>query len=586
MPGAHLVTFLWLRWRLSVNQLIRGGPLASFLTVLLGVAAGVAGCASFAGGLLTGQFALGPDQASPAMVHLAWAFATGIFLFAWMIGVLVELQRAESLDPSRWLHLPIPAGQLFFLNYLASHVSWVLLVTMPGLLGLALGVTLSRGPEMLPLVPLTLATVFPVTAWTHWLRGRLAALVSDPRRRRSVILGITLAVILVSQAPYVILTVSTAMTEPAATKAEAEAVPGTTPDPAGEPEPDRDPFAPWRRVQRFVPPLWLALGARGLAEGHPGPAWWGTLGGCLLGALGLHRAYRATVRLHRGTTARRRPAPESSSVPASGSLRPGLLERRLPGVPEPAAAIALATFRSLSRSPEMKLSLGTSLLLSLLLAGTFLFPLRGTVPLPLRPFVVTGVLVLTILMQLPLLANQFGLDRDGFRTYVLAPTDRRWILLGKNLALVPACAGSGAFLLAVIGWWMGLPPGAIAAAALQLTVLLQLAILGGNLLSILVPYRMQPGTMKPAKMPVLALFGVIACQMVFPVVLAPVFLPPLAEFAWNWAELRPFLPINLIASGLLAAGTTILYGRALGPLGNLLRQRETKLLAQVAAEVE
>jgi len=37
--------------------------------------------------------------------------------------------------------------------------------------------------------------------------------------------------------------------------------------------------------------------------------------------------------------------------------------------------------------------------------------------------------------------------------------------------------------------------------------------MGGNLLSILVPYRIQPGSMKPTKMPALAMLAMVFCQL-------------------------------------------------------------------------
>jgi ABC-2 type transport system permease protein len=43
-------------------------------------------------------------------------------------------------------------------------------------------------------------------------------------------------------------------------------------------------------------------------------------------------------------------------------------------------------------------------------------------------------------MLVQFLANQFGLDRDGFRSLILSPADRRLILLGKNLASLPVGA--------------------------------------------------------------------------------------------------------------------------------------------------
>jgi len=54
---------------------------------------------------------------------------------------------------------------------------------------------------MLLLVPLALAMIFMITAWTYYLRGWLATLMSNPRRRRTVIMCITIGFILLAQGP-------------------------------------------------------------------------------------------------------------------------------------------------------------------------------------------------------------------------------------------------------------------------------------------------------------------------------------------------------------------------------------------------
>ena len=92
-------------------------------------------------------------------------------------------------------------------------------------------------------------------------------------------------------------------------------------------------------------------------------------------------------------------------------------------------------------------------------------------------------------------ANQFGFDRDGFRVLILSPVQRRLILLGKNLACLPVAVTTGVVLLLIAAALLSPPlcgPG--------FTNLRRWCCwpgLAGNLLSILVPYRIQPGSMKP-----------------------------------------------------------------------------------------
>jgi hypothetical protein len=183
-------------------------------------------------------------------------------------------------------------------------------------------------------------------------------------------------------------------------------------------------------------------------------------------------------------------------------------------------------------------------------------------------------------------ANQFGFDRDGFRAYVLSPAERRLLLIGKNLAAAPAATVFAFILVTVVSWWLRLSPLVYAATLLQLIVALLSVAIGGNLLSILVPYRIQPGTMKPTKMPALAMAMLMVSQLSLPLALSPAFIPPLAGFLWARAGGPPAAVVNLVLSIVLAAGAAVAYWLSLNPLGRLLHRRETKILATVSVDVE
>jgi hypothetical protein len=101
-----------------------------------------------------------------------------------------------------------------------------------------------------------------------------------------------------------------------------------------------------------------------------------------------------------------------------------------------------------------------------------------------------------------------------------------------------------------------------------------------------VPYRVQQGTLKPTKMPGLAMLVLMLCHMLFPLAMVPVFVPPLADFLWQTAGWSNAVPVNLILSVTLAALVSLAYWQAIGPLGRLLQRRETRILAVVTVEVE
>ena len=172
MNWEQLKTIFWLRWRLTRNQWARSGGLGAVLAAVIAVAAVMLGGASFVGGLLGGAMGLG--EAKPQVLMGIWFAVTVGFLFFWFIGLISELQRSETIDLQRLMHLPIALGQMFVVNYAASHLALSIILFVPAMTGLALGLTYSRGLTMLLLLPLAASMVFMVTAWTYCLRGWLA----------------------------------------------------------------------------------------------------------------------------------------------------------------------------------------------------------------------------------------------------------------------------------------------------------------------------------------------------------------------------------------------------------------------------
>ena len=560
------------------------------MSAILGIGAIVLATGGFAGGLMAGLFAL--REARATVVMGVWAGVTLVFLLLWLLGLLAELQRSESIDLQRLMHLPVRLGQIIVVNFLASHFTFSILLGVPGMIGLALGLGFSRGPGMWLLGPLALAMVFMITSWTYCLRGWLATMMSNPRRRRSVIMGITLCFILIVQGPNLYFNVirkrdRNASQQPSSPEEKQL-------QRAKRRTAEQEALQTFLTVQKCLPPLWVSFGAHELANERPLPAVLGTMGCLALGALGLRRAYRSTVRFYLGESDRknveRSPPPES----AIKSDSPGQLpkdsarwfEHRIPGVPEQAAALALATFRSMIRAPEVKMALGTSFIVTVILGATFFARSAPTFSDELKPFVATGSMAFSLFLSVQFLANPFGFDRNGFRSIVLCPAQRRLLLLGKNLACLPVAAGFGILLLAASSWWMKLPPLTIGAAILQFVAMLLLAGMTGNVLSILIPYRIAAGSMKPTKMPATKKIAMVLFQMLFPVTLTPALLPPLAELAWRRMGMPGTVPVNLLLSAGLAALAALAYWWTLEPLGRLLQRRETRVLDVVTAEVE
>jgi hypothetical protein len=573
MHSHQIRTLLWLRWRLTVNQLRKGGTLNALLAALLGVVLLVLAVGGAVLGGLAGAWGL--VKARPLDLLAIYDLLVGVFLFLWMISIVTEIQRSETISIGRLLHLPVSLRGVFAVNYLASHLTLSIILIVPTLLGLTIGLALRQGPVMLCLVPLVLAFVFMITAWTYCLRGWLVSLMVNPRRRRAIVAYVTLGAVLLSQLPNLLTHVIRHGSDhgrsvpPAVSTDQGPRLPNTL-----------------QLLHEVLPIGWVGYGALHAAAGNPMPGLLATAGGLAIGALGLHRAYKSTVRFYRGEqTTRRRP--RRSPQPGPAATQAGLAERRLPGVPAEATALAQVFFRCLIRAPEIRIALAMNLLfLAIALAGILA---RRSSPASeaMKPLVATGTVMVTLFGMLQLMFNHFGHDRQGFRCLVLSPVPRHLILLAKNMAALPLAMCLGLALLAAATLLARIGPVTVLAAVLQLAMAFLLVSMAGNAVSVLAPFRISPGSLKPTKTRTSTTFAIILSHLVvFPLSMVPVLAGP----ALGWWLAGPATAasqlINLAVSAILLAALALAYRASLMPLGRLLQRREKEILSVVTLEVE
>jgi hypothetical protein len=617
----HFRAFLWLRWRLLVNQLRRGGTANAVVLAILAVGAVFLAVSLFVTFFLVGLFAL-PD-ASPAVLMYVWDGLVAIFLFSWTLGILVELQRAEVLSLDKFLHLPVSLKGAFLINYLSSLLSLSLIVFLPPMVALGLALVFARGPAMLLLLPLLAGFLLMVTALTYQFQGWLASLMSNKRRRRTIIVLLSAAFILTCQVPNLLNIIQPWRGQgedgPAAhlreVRAELDRALGAKEitldeyqrrleesiheEEARTEELDNQTLQQvehtFRLVNLLLPPGWLPLGAAGLAEGNVLPALLGTLGLAAIGTASLWRAYRTTLGLYTGrftsgdgkrvaVAAPVKAATPAEKVRASGTSVP-LLERRLPWVSEQAAAVALGGFQSLARAPEAKMMLLTPFLLVLVFGSVFL---TRSVDMPeaARPLLAFGAMGMVLFSMSQLVGNQFGFDRSGFRVFVLSAAPRRDILLGKNLAFAPLPLGLGLAVIVLVQVLYPLRLGYFLAALPQLLSMFLLFCMLANLLSILAPLPIRSGSLKPANPKVLPMLFQIGFALVFPLALVPTLLPLgvallLQQFGWVNGG-----PVCLVLSLAECAAIVWLYRLVLTWEGSLLQAREQSILETVTTRAE
>ena len=582
MDWSQLSTIIWLRCRLIRNQWSRRGQLNAVLIVIVAVAVLVLGFISGVAGVLIGFFVLG--EKSPTSLLIAWDAFTCMFLFAWMIGLVSEIQRSETIDISRMLHLPISLKDIFLVNYVASHLTLSIILFLPLILGLILGLILNGRWLMILMFPLVLGLVFMITAWTYCLRGWLAALMVNKRRRRVIIAVVTFSFIVLVQLPNIISNLARDRKKhrPDTVKSAPldEQVTKRSEGRESKPIPHAILVA-----HKVVPFLWVGNGAMSLGMGNALPAVLGAAGAFVIGGLGLRRAYRSTIRFYMGHATGRR-SKQKPKAERTLTVRRNFLERQLPGTSDEAAALALAFFRSLTRAPEVKMALATNFIM-LLLFGTMFFARRmSNLSDDFKLFVAGGPVVFTFLGMSHLMFNQFGFDRGAFRQLVLLPVPRRYILLGKNLAFLPIALVLGSILLLIIKIALGIPSIVILSAGLQLVATFLLLSIAGNMISVLVPYHIAPGSMRKTKTSATTSFLIFISRLLIPTAMGPMFLPPaigllMSRLGWLSAG-----PVNLVLSIVILALLIFFYKLSLPGLGKLLLRREKQILQVVTEKVE
>lgn len=604
----HLRAFIWLRWRLQANQLCRGGIANAVILTVLAAAVGVGAFLMFVGGFFAGLFAL-RDQ-PPDVVLYTWDGVVVGFLFTWMIGLLTDLHRSDALSLERFLHLPVSPAGAFLINYLSSLVRLGTVLFVPAMTGLALGQVFSRGPATLLVLPLLAAFLLAVTAVTYQFQGWLASLMTNPRRRRTVLVLVTFGFILVFQLPNLVRVVvpfdrpdealsrqSNSLAELQRASASGKMSPEEQKRRLEEIQREYKEQAATdsnrlrvqagqtaRLVNLALPPGWLPLGAAGLTGGRFLPALLGTLGLGVIGAVSLWRAYRTTIRLYTGQNGGGEMKAAPRAVPADEPTRPRLVEWRLPGVSEYAAAVATTAFRSMTRAPEAKMMLLSPLVMVVVFGSILLTDVSP--PGPVRPLMASGAAAFVFLMAVQLVGNQFGYDRAGFRAFVLSPVPRREILLGKNLAAVPLVLGLAAAAVVLVTCLYPMRPDHALATLAQVGSLYLLFCLLANALSILAPIPMAAGSIQPSNVKFTPVLWQMVFMMVFMAVVALTLVPLGAELLLAEVGGVRGMPVALVLSLVLLAAAAFVYRKVLTWEGDWLAAREQAILEVVTSKAE
>ncbi len=640
----HLRAIFWMRWRMLVNLVKRRGKLGNTLFTVLVVLLLLIAIAG-----LLGSFALGMEllpEATPVGILLVWCGLTAALTFFWSIGVVTELQRSDAITIHSLLHLPASMLGAHLYNYLTSFVSVSLLVVLPPMIGLASASVVVLGPQMLVLFPLIAGYVGFLTALTYQLRGWLATMIHDKRKQRNIIVLLTISFALFAQVPNLIqigfddddddfqATLNPADIElltdrglveegsdPVDEQAPAELAP-TQADPAEahevaalNPEDgDVDPKAvvqpeleEWKvkrkarkeaklllietwvtRVAIALPIGWLALGAKLAFQGDVLLSLLCFAGLAAVAAFSLRRSYQTTLRFVTGIDDRKKGGAATAPVKkraARKASREMLVGRSLPFVDESTSSVAVAAAQSLLRSAEFKMVMLTPLLLLVFGAAALLANRGTTISATMRPYLSLGAICMGLFTVMQLLQNQFGLDRHGFRAFVLSPVSRQSLLQGKNLSCAPFCLALSAMglialqilhpesLLHFLSTWFLLAAGYL------------ITSLYSNFISIVAPMKLKDGMMKADSAQGKVIFIQVLTLLFLPLCLCPIALPAGLESAFDFFNVGVPVPVYLPISILVFLGAAAVYRLIIPRQAALLQDHEQKILDRLTRAV-
>lgn len=488
-----------------------------------------------------------------------WQFLPIVFWVTCLVWQMVPVAMAsfqDQFDLGILLRFPIGFRPYFLLYVLfgLSDVSTIL----GGLccLGIWIGITLSR-PDLsawaaLALLVFAVFNMLMVRAVFAWIDRWLA------QRKTREILG----------AIFMMLVLSLQFLNPALRQHRHQG----KMNPHEQFESQRKLMAePWMKtangVQEWLPPGLASVALRRAQEQRPASA------SASLGVLGLYVLAAGgvlAVRLrseYRGENLGAAPRRKASSTPRAKAVRSEAAW--FTGGSGPIAAVMEKELRSLLRTLPLLYSIGAPLLLVLVFSGAFF---RGNGPQgPMFRFALPLCIIYAQLGFMQLFFNSLGAEGPGIQLYFLSPTPIRKVLLAKNLfhSLLFFLATLMAGILATLR--MGRPEGVVVAATVAwLLFALPCNLAVGNVFSINMPYRINPGRLSRQR-------GSQASGLLYLLVQIPILGVGAAVFALCSIGDRLWIAIPVFLT--LSAAAVFAWFRLLSHVDALANQRRDLLIA-------
>jgi len=497
-----------------------------------------------------------------------------VLCFLWQMIPVMLASYQEQFDLGILLRFPVHFGSYYLLYLVFGLLDVSTVLGGVCCLGIWIGVAVAR-PALLPWTTLALLVfaasnvllVRAIFAWIErWLR----------QRKTREILG----------AVFMVLVLSAQLMNPAIYQRRHSGR-NHSQQQAEQIEAAKERYEPYLKqayaVQRWLPPGLAAQALRQAVEQNPAGGFgslavlglYGALVGAILAAR-LKSEFRGeslSVAPGRAKSARGL-GRAAAGIGASGKETQDYGGARMLGGSGPIAAVIEKDLRALVRTLPLLYAIGAPLLLVLVFSTVFLK--NGPSQAPVFPLSLPICMVYAQLGFTQVFFNNMGTEGAGIQLYFLSPTPIRTILLAKNLlhSLLFAVVAIVAGVLAALR--LGIPDGGvIAATCAWLVFSLPCNLAAGNIFSIKMPYRVNPGRISRQRGSQANAFLSLLVQLGVLAIGASVF-----TLCWHLERIWLAVPIFL----LLSVGAVFVWRRVLDNSDAMANERRAELMATLMKE--
>lgn len=552
---SQLGTLMWLKWRLLRNSLRSSKAVVNKLATVLGMLAALVFSLVLALSLGITAYALtqpevlgevlkrsrGGEMPLSAPTEFIFFSILGFLYLMWAT-VPLSIGGGKQFDAGKLLMYPITLRKLFAVDFVSELTTLHSVFAVPAVWAIAIGAGLGSGNLAVPLIGAIPATLFGV-ALAKWLATTIGSLLQRKRARGETIVALIGAIAGLGGALI------------------------------GQLAPVLFRHADSIRSLRWTPPGAAAV----LLAGGAGDALAYAVAFITLSAYSIALiagTYWIARRSALGLSGRRR-----RKAAADTTLdRPVYVGWELPLLSSELSAIVEKELRYAFRNAQVRMMA----LMPLILIVVRLFNANswGTVRSSGRAeefmtyasgLIASGGVLYVFLILGGISANQFAFEEGGMRSYILAPIDRRKILIGKNIAVTTVAFVFAIVLLALNGIvFRDMSAGDLVFVALSFVVFAAIMSIYGNWVSIRFPKRMRFGK----RMNVSGVAGVLLIPMI--VVLSA---PPLLAAVSGYLSRNVYVSYATLA--VMALISVVVYAIAINPQGRDLAAREIEILETV-----